>query len=60
MKCDLCDEEITAFDPLLNSLKINEDRTINICRSCFNKIVDWQRKVFDQLFPRKHTKARRK
>ena len=56
MQCLLCELEIKNFHPLLNSLKINEDRTVNICKGCFDKIVKWQKEVFAELFPTRRAK----
>ena len=57
-KCGLCENSIPNFHPLLNHLKIDKGHEYNVCKSCFDKIVDWQREVFSTLFPRKNLKKR--
>ena len=59
-QCGLCESDITNFHPLLNHLKIDEDHEYDICKKCFDKIMNWQREVFTTLFPRKQRHGRQK
>ena len=54
--CGLCDAEISNFHQLLNQFNIDKNRSINICKQCFDKIVEWQKLVFSTLFPTKRTR----
>ncbi len=56
MKCILCERDIAHYDPEYNRLKIDDGRSVHICRDCITKIMKWQSQKYASLFPTKAMK----
>jgi hypothetical protein len=56
IKCILCGNEIKNYHADLNSLEIDETRTVDICSECIRKFLTWQQEKYATLFPTKRAK----
>lgn len=51
MRCVLCNESIENHRPEFHSLKINDQRTVDVCDVCARKFIKWQGEKLAKLFP---------
>ena len=58
MKCHLCNETITDYNPLFHHFKIDDLHAVDICPDCIDKFVKWQGSIISNLFPTKALKKR--
>ena len=56
MKCNLCNQPITNYDPAFHHLMINDSCAVDICSECIDKFVKWQGSIYKNLFPTKAMK----
>ncbi len=58
MDCALCEREIESYLPQFHHLKLNENRSVDICSDCITTFVAWQGKTLATLFPTSMMKRR--
>jgi len=56
MKCILCNNEIKNYNEKFHHLKINDEKSVDICSLCMDNIVKWQSTILADLFPTKAMK----
>ena len=49
--CKLCDKIIPSYHPLLNHVVIDDDREVDICPECLDRIRKSQQAAYATLFP---------
>jgi hypothetical protein len=54
--CILCDKPIDNYNPQFNQLKIDDNKSVDICTDCVNKFLKWQQHLMLTLFPTKMAK----
>jgi len=57
MDCTLCGEPIANHSPEFHSLKLNDERTVEICDACARAFVAWQGEKLARLFPTRAMKS---
>ena len=55
-KCVLCEKSIENHDPDIHTLHIDDQRVVEICERCIQKLVRWHRDKLAKMFPTKATK----
>lgn len=60
MECTLCKKEIKNYNIKFHHLLIDDDREVDVCSNCSDKIIKWQSNIIAELFPTKMMKKRKK
>ncbi|HLE06789.1 MAG TPA: hypothetical protein VI790_05515 [Candidatus Nanoarchaeia archaeon] len=53
VKCVLCNKTIDNYSSDFNHLVISESRSVDVCKDCIDKFVNWRRVILCKLFPTK-------
>ena len=51
MKCVICNNTIEKYNQEFNQLKLDENKTVEICSDCIQKFTQWQQGIFAKIYP---------